>query len=113
MRTLNRNTRKVTYERVSSTVPILDEYGNETLEVRTEYAPPITTSWNVSAAVGEAATRVFGDLTDYSRTVALCGECPVSEGDRVTFEGQIYKIVKIADSKNAHLLALREVAGDG
>ena len=36
MRTLNRNGRKVTYERVVSTVPILDEYGNETLEVRKE-----------------------------------------------------------------------------
>ena len=113
MRTLNRNGRKVTYERVISTVPILDEYGNETLEVRKEYTPPETAYWNVSAAVGEEATEIFGDLTDYSRTVALCGECPVSEGDRVTFNGQIYKIVKIADSKNAYLLALREVAGDG
>lgn len=113
MRTLNRNGRKLTYERVIGNVPILDEYGNETLEVRTEYAPPVTAYWNVSAAVGEAATEIFGDLTDYSRTVALCGECPVSEGDRVTFEGETYKIVKIADSKNAHLLALREVAGNG
>lgn len=113
MRTLNRNARKVTYERAIGNVSILDEYGNETLEVRTEYAPPVTAYWNVSAAVGEAATEIFGDLTDYSRTVALCGECPVSEGDRVTFEGETYKIVKIADSKNAHLLALREVAGNG
>lgn len=113
MRTLNRNGREMTYERVASTVPILDEYGNETLEVRTEYEPPVTVSWNVSAAVGEAATEIFGDLTDYSRTISLCGECPVSEGDRVTFDGKTYKIVKIADSKNAHLLALREVADNG
>lgn len=113
MRTLNRNARPLTYERVLGTEPILDEYGNETLEVRTEYAPPVTISWNVSAAVGEAATEIFGDLTDYSRTISLCGECPVSEGDRVTFDGKKYKIVKIADSKNAYLLALREVAGNG
>lgn len=113
MRTLNRNGRKVTYERVASTVPILDEYGNETLEVRKEYAPPVTVYWNVSAAVGEEATEIFGDLTDYSRTISLCGECPVAEGDRVTFNGDVYKIVKIADSKNGYLLALREVAGDG
>lgn len=113
MRTLNRNARPLTYERVLRTVPILDEYGNDTLEVRTEYAPPVTTSWNVSAAVGEAATEIFGDLTDYSRTISLCGECPISEGDRVTFDGKKYKIVKIADSKNAYLLALREVADNG
>ena len=113
MRTHKRNGRPLTYERVIRNVPILDEYGNETLEVRKEYAPPVTVSWNVSAAVGEAATEIFGDLTDYSRTISLCGECPVSEGDRVTFDGKVYKIVKIADSKNAYLLALREVAGDG
>ncbi len=112
MRSLERNKRKVTYENVTRTESIKDSYGNDTLEVRKVYAPPVTVRWNVSAAVGEEANEIFGDLTDYSRTVSLCGDCPVFEGDRVTFGGKRYTVVKIADSKNAWLLALREVVGD-
>ena len=112
MRTLRRNVREVTYENVIGTETITDAYGNNTLEVRKTYAPPVTTKWNISAAVGEEANEIFGDLTDYSRTVSLCGVCPVSEGDRVTFGGKRYTVVKIADSKNAWMLALREVVGN-
>lgn len=112
MRTLNRNRRKVTYENLIGTEPIKDAYGNDTLEVRKIYSAPVTTHWNVSAAVGEEANEIFGDLTDYSRTVSLCGDCPVFEGDRVTFGGMTYRVVRIADSKNGYLIALREVAGN-
>lgn len=112
MRTLERNKRAVTYENVIGTEPIKDSNGNDTLEVRKVYAPPVAVRWNVSAAVGEEANEIFGDLTDYSRTVSICGDCPVSESDRVTFGGKRYTVVKIADSKNTLMLALREVAGD-
>lgn len=113
MRTLKRNMREVTYENVIATEPIKDVYGNDTLEVRKLYAAPVTAYWNVSAATGEEANEIFGDLTDYSRTVTLCGDCPVFEGDRVTFGGKRYTVVKIADSKSGYLVALREVAGNG
>lgn len=113
MRTLERNKRKVAYENVIRTEPIKDAYGNDTLEIRKIFSAPIATNWNVSAAVGEEANEIFGDLTDYSRTATLCGSCPVSEGDRVTFGNDKYTIVKIADSKNGFLLALREVASNG
>lgn len=109
MRSLNRNARNVLYENVIGTEPIKDIYGNDTLQVRKLYGSPVPARWNVSAAVGEEANELFGDLTDYSRTVTLCGSCPVSEGDRVTFEGERYTVAKIADSKNGYLLALREV----
>lgn len=112
MRMLERNKRSVSYERVIDTEPIKDEYGNDTLEVRRVYAPPVKTSWNVSAAVGEEANEIFGDATEYSRTVSLSGDCPVLEGDRVSFDGKRYVVAQIADSVNTHLLALREVAGD-
>lgn len=112
MRTLKRNGRNVTYENAIRTEPIKDAYGNDTLEVRTIYGTPVPVNWNVSAAVGEEANEIFGDLTDYSRTVSLCGNCPVFEGDRVTFGGKRYKVVRIADSKNGYLIALREVAGN-
>ena len=110
MRTLKRNTRAVVYENVISTEPIKDAYGNDTLEVRKVYGAPVTAHWNVSAAVGEEANEIFGDLTDYSRTVSLCGDCPVFEGDMVTFDGATYRVVRIADSKNGYLIALREVS---
>lgn len=107
MRTLKRNTRSVTYENVIGTEQI-----GGTIEVRKLYSPPVTVRWNVSAAVGEEANEIFGDLTDYSRTVSLCGDCPVFEGDRVTFDGATYRVVRIADSKNGCMIALREVAGN-
>lgn len=110
MRTLKRNARRVTYENVIGTEPIKDAYGNDTLEVKKLYGAPVTAHWNVSAAVGEEANEIFGDLTDYSRTVSLCGDCPVFEGDRVTFDSTTYRVVRIADSKNSYLIALREVA---
>jgi len=113
MRTLKRNMREVTYENVTATEPIKDVYGNDTLEVRKLYAAPVTVRWNISAAVGEEANEIFGDLTDYSRTVTLCGDCPVFEGDRVTFGGRTYTVIKIADSLNGYLLALREVVKHG
>ena len=109
MRTLNRNSRSVAYEKVIGTEPILDSFGNDTLLVRKLYGTTVTAYWNISAAVGEEANEIFGEQTDYSRTVTLCGSCPVSEGDRVTFSDTRYTVVKIADSKNGFLLALREV----
>jgi hypothetical protein len=110
MRTLKRNGRAVTYENVIGSEPIYDAYGNDTHEKRKLYSAPVQADWNVSAAVGEEANEIFGDLTDYSRTVSLCGDCPVFEGDRVTFDGRRYKVVRIADSKNGYMIALREVA---
>lgn len=112
MRSLKRNERDVTYEKLIGTEPIKDANGNDTLEVRKTYAPPVATRWNVSASVGEESNEIFGDLTEYSRTVSLCGSCPVSEGDRVTFGGKRYTVVRIADSKNTWVLALREVVGN-
>lgn len=113
MRAHKRNLRDVTYENIIAREPIKDVYGNDTLEVRKIYAAPVAARWNISAAVGEEANEIFGDLTDYRRTVTLCGDCPVSEGDRVTFGGKQYTVVKIADSVNSYLLALREVVANG
>ena len=113
MRMLERNKRTVSYERVIGTESIKDDYGNDTLEVRKVYAPPVNTRWNLSAAVGEEANEIFGNATEYSRTVSISGACPVTEGDRVSFDGKRYVVARIADSLNTHLLALREVAGDG
>ena len=115
MRDLKRNQRVIHYANVVGTEPILDEYGNDTLEVRTVYGPPTLLRCNVSANMGQEAVEVFGSQTEYSRTISLTGNsCPLMEGSRIWFmaapEGQFnYTVARVADSKNGFLVALREV----
>lgn len=115
MRDLKRNQRVLHYANVVGTEPILDEYGNDTLEVRALYGSPALLRCNVSANMGQEAVEVFGSQTEYSRTVSLTGSnCPLIEGTRIWFgvapEAQFnYIVARVADSKNGFLVALREV----
>ena len=115
MRNLQRNMRRLYYAPIAGTEPILDEYGNDTLEVRTVYGSPALLKCNVSANVGEEAAEVFGSQTEYSRTVSFVGaDCPLVEGCKIWFGvptsgSHNYVVVKVADSKNSFLIALREV----
>lgn len=100
--------------------PIQDVWGNDTLEVEVIYSDALYFPANVSASAGEEATEVFGSDTMYSRTVSLTGKlCPLIEGCRVWFgvdpatSGSNYTVVRIADSKNGYLVALREVTARG
>ncbi len=119
MRSLQRNWRKLYYASPQSTEPIFDEYGNETLETKTIYSEPVELNVNVSANIGEDSVNVFGAQTEYSRTVTFCGAtCPLVEGSIVWFgvdasESHNYIVVKVADSKNGFLIALREVSKRG
>ena len=119
MRSLFRNQRDLYYAAVVGTESILDEYGNDTLEVRTIYDSPTLLRGNVSANVGQDAVDTFGSLTEYSRVVSLTGAtCPLSEGDKVWFgvaitEENNYTVVRVADSKNGFLVALRAVSDRG
>ena len=119
MRSLHRNKRTLHYAVPQGTESIFDEYGNETLETKTVYSSPKLLKANVSANVGEDAVNVFGSLTEYSRTIALTSAtCPLVEGSIVWFgvdtsESHNYVVVKVADSKNCFLIALREVSKRG
>ncbi len=116
MRSLFRNQRKLYYASPTGTEPILDEYGNDTLEVRTIYGSPTLLRCNISANTGQDAVDVFGSQTEYSRVISLTGmSCPMVEGSKVWFgvdhtEANNYTVVKVADSKNGFLVALREVS---
>lgn len=119
MRDMKRNQREIWYAVPTGTVPILDEYGNDTLEVETIYLPPAIMMCNVSANVGQEAVEVFGTQTEYSRTISLTDDsCPLLEGCRVWFgvapndagDNHNYTVVRVADSKNGFLVALREVS---
>lgn len=115
MRDLHRNKRDLWYATVIETKPILDEYGNDTLEVEVVYSDPTKLRANVSANIGQEAVEVFGSQTEYNRTVNISGVmCPLSVGCPVWFGVPIdgaanYTVAQVADSKNGFLVALREV----
>lgn len=117
MRSLNRNKRDMWYALPVGKRSILDEYGNDTLEVEVVYSDALYFPANVSANVGQEAVEVFGATTEYNRTVSIVGNsCPLIEGCRVWFGSDPlvtesnYLVVRVADSKNGYLVALREVA---
>lgn len=119
MRSLQRNERKLYYASPQGVESIYDEYGNDTLEQKTVYSEPTELEANVSANVGQDDVNVFGSMTEYSRTIAYCGSsCPLVEGSIVWFgvdtaKPHNYIVVKVADSKNGFLIALREVSKRG
>jgi hypothetical protein len=119
MRSLQRNWREIYYAVPMGSEPIVDEYGNDTLEVRQIYSDPGLLPVNISANAGQDAVNTFGSQTEYSRTISYAGmNCPLTEGSLVWFGVDItgkpnYRVVKVADSKNGYLIALREVAAIG
>ena len=113
MRSLEKNQRKFYYANLVGTEPIYDEYGNETGEVKKVYSDPILTKGNISANIGEEALNVFGNQSDYSRTIVTTST-HMKEGSRIWFgiepsEPHNYVVTKVADSINGYLLAIQEV----
>lgn len=122
MRNLIRNKRELWYAIQVGSAPILDDYGNDTLEVEAAFSSPLYLRANVSANAGQEAIEVFGSQTEYSRTVSISGsKCPLIEGCRVWFgiepneqeTNYNYTVARVADSKNGYLVALREVTPHG
>ena len=119
MRSMQRSWRDLHYAILLKSEPIKDEYGNDTLEVKNYYGSPTSLRANVSANAGQEAVSVFGALTGYSRTISYSGDsCPLDEGCLVWFGVDVngphnYVVVKVADSKNGYLIALREVSKRG
>ena len=106
MRNFVRNKRKLWYAVPVGSTPILDEYGNDTLEVEVAFSSPLPFQANVSANMGQEAVEAFGSQSEYSRTVSIAGgECPLVEGCRVWFgvepdKPHNYTVSRVADSKN-------------
>ena len=115
MRSVQRNHRIIWYANpTGETEPILDEYGNDTLEVRTIYHEPKKIKCNVGASGGKDVVEIFGSVTEYNRTISFAGVCPLVEDSKVWFEKDPtlphnYVVVRVADAKNDVLVALREV----
>ena len=111
MRSLNKNKRILAYALPTGTESILDEWGNDTLEVARKYSDFTEYRANISSAVGEEAVKAFGSLTSYSRTICVAeNDCPIAvEGALIQFDSKTYEVVKVADSLNGFLIAVREV----
>ena len=111
MRSLNKNKQSMTYALPNGTEPILDDYGNDTGEMKPVYDAPAEYKANISSAVGEEVVNVFGNATDYSRVICVAEkDCPIAvEGALINFNSKQYKVVKVADSLNGFLIAVREV----
>ena len=60
MRNVHRNKRELWYSIQVGSTPILDDYGNDTLEVEAAFSSPLFLLATVSANVGQEAVEVFG-----------------------------------------------------
>lgn len=70
------------------TIPIVDEYGNESGEKIVTYYDPILMYANISPATGQSNTEQFGNLDNYDKVIVTCDmECPIDENS-VLFIGK-------------------------
>lgn len=76
MKCMGRNRVKFFYALYEERVPITDEYGNTTGEYEVLHGNPIEFFANVSAAQGEATTRMFGDNESYDKVIVMDNESP-------------------------------------
>ena len=116
MRELERNKRKIYYALFDKNEPILDDDGNDTGEARPTYFAPVELRINVSPALGESATRQFGDVVDYDRTLVICDmSLPIDEktvfwiDETDTEKPYDYAVKKVAKSLNSLQIAVKKV----
>ena len=69
MRCLERNKKLVYYADYQGTEDVLDNDGYATGEAAPKFSSPFPLKINVSPATGESATRLFGDILDYDKTL--------------------------------------------
>lgn len=117
MRELERNKTTIYYAlRDENDKPLYDDNGYETGETVPSYSEPVALRINVSPALGESATRQFGDIVDYDRTLVTCDmTLPITEGtvfwidETDTSKPYDYVAKKVADSLNAKVIAVKKV----
>ena len=116
MRELERNKRTIYYALFDKNEPILDEDGNYTGEEQPTYLPPVKLRINVSPALGESATRQFGEVVDYDRTLVTCDTTlPIDErtvfwiDETDTTKSFDYTVKKVAKSLNSLQIAVKKV----
>lgn len=131
MKCMTRNKTKFYYAQYSETVPITDEYGNETGEKSIQYSDPVECYGNISAARGETETMQFGENVAYDKIIVMDDDAPsideytalwVDEFPHFDSEGAIikdedgnvipphdYTVKKVAKSLNSVSIAISKV----
>lgn len=110
MHTLRRNRKPFTYELYLGKADALDKNGYKTGEKKPVYDSPVTMYARISAARGSTTEEIFGVTTDYTRTIITDNmQCPIDENTRITIEGDVYCVVKVAKSLNHIMVAVKEV----
>jgi hypothetical protein len=116
VRELERNKRRIYYALFDQNEPILDDDGNDTGEERPLYFAPVELRINVSPALGESATRQFGEVVDYDRTLVICDmSLPINEktvfwiDETDTEKPYDYTVKKVAKSLNSLQIAVKKV----
>ena len=113
MRTLKRNKVQVSYALYSGKTEVQNTDGTYTGEWTKTYASPVTLMANIAPATGNASIEPFGVDTDYTHIMVVEGvDAPLTEETIVLYNGQSYRVVRIAKSLNHIRYALREVQVD-
>lgn len=80
MKCLKRNKRPFYYCLYAETIPIIDEYGNESGEEIITYDDPALMYANISRATGQSNTEQFGNLENYDKVIVTDDlNCPITE----------------------------------
>lgn len=122
MRTLLRNQTDFYYALLESQTPILDEYGNETSEMHSNFSAPVQAFANISPSRGTLDLDAFGINADYTKTLVTDDlTIPIDkssilwidiEPDEFGEAGDIkhnYVVVAVAKSLNSVTIAVKEV----
>jgi len=119
MRSLRRNKIKIFYALFKEVEEIIDEDGYATGEYTKTYEEPVELWINVSASRGTSATREFGEIENYDRTMVTTEKLPIDEktilwvDETDTNKPYDYEIVKKAPSLNEVQYAIRKVKVKG
>ena len=123
MKTLSRNKRPFYYARFESSVPVTDEYGNQTGEYSIVYSNPILAHAYVSSATGLSKNELFGEIEEYDKNIVMSSipngltessilwidTMPVLNLDGSTETPYDYRVFKIAESLNTATIAVSKV----
>lgn len=119
MRSLKRNKIKIFYALFKEVEEIVDEDGYATGEYTKTYEEPVELWINVSASRGASATREFGEVENYDRTMVTTEKLPIDEktilwvDETDTNKPYDYEVVKKAPSLNEVQYAIRKVKVKG
>lgn len=131
MRCMRRNKVKFYYALYEGKQPITDEWGNQTGEYEVVYGNPTECYANISPAIGETATRQFGESVDYDKVIVMDNSAPPideysvlwvdtlpqldAEGNLILNDDEMaitphdYIVKKIAKSLNSVSIAIHKV----